>query len=147
MPCTTHSNICPSCLATLLFIQRKYPESTITPMKATIYPVSFRAAFPESEVPFDYAVRVADAIKDTVLEVFGNHVSVLAYSNFESQPRAGSEIWVSVLIEFPVRDKRMIKEMSKGVAGELEGWECLLPRGDECPGTFWLRWHENPMGM
>ncbi|KAL6237924.1 hypothetical protein BDW75DRAFT_237801 [Aspergillus navahoensis] len=139
--------MCLSCMATLRSIQRKYPASTVAPMRISIYPVSFRAAFPESKVPFDYALRVADAIEDTALEVLGEHVPVLAYSNFESRPRAGSKILVSVLIEFPVADGRMIEVMVDGVAEGLERWECLLPQGDECPGTFWLRWHEDPMGM
>ncbi|KAL5000895.1 hypothetical protein BDV10DRAFT_183078 [Aspergillus recurvatus] len=139
--------MCPSCMDTLFSIHHKYPESTITPMKASVYPVSFRAVLSESEVPFDYALRVADAIEDTILEVFGERVPVLAYSNFESRPRASSEIWVSILIELGGADGRMIEMMIKGVAEGLEGWECLPPRRDECPGTFWLRWHEDPMGM
>lgn len=134
-------------MATLLSIHHKYPESIIRPMTASIYPVSFRAVFLESEVPFDFALRVSDTIEDTVFEVFAVRVPVLAYSNFESRPRAGSKIWVSILIELPGWDERVTETIIQGVAKGLEGWQCLSPRADECHGTFWLRWHEDPMGM
>ncbi|KAL4922029.1 hypothetical protein BDW62DRAFT_197265 [Aspergillus aurantiobrunneus] len=142
MTCTTFTNMCTQCSKEYAGILQKYPMHSIS-LHTGIYPVSFRGAFPETEVPFDYAIHVANRIENTLYQIFKRRVPVLAFNNFASQPAADSELHVSVLIEFPAEDEEIINEMFGEIKDECEGWECLVPSG--CPNAFFLWWHKDPM--
>ncbi|RDW58532.1 uncharacterized protein DSM5745_11223 [Aspergillus mulundensis] len=147
--CTTLTTMCPTCVRTLQAILSTRPGVSINPMPAKTYPVAFRASFPEHSIPFDYAVRVANAVEKTLLDVFGQRMPVLAFNSFEDVVTRDSKIYVSILIEFPGEDGDVVANTFSGVSEGLkgEGWECLLPRQGECPSTFWLRWHADPMKL
>ncbi|KAL4907045.1 hypothetical protein BDW74DRAFT_176645 [Aspergillus multicolor] len=124
-------------------------------MPLSTYPLAFRAILHESSVPFDHALRVAQAIEHTILDVFGEHMNVLSFSSFEDEPKRKdqsgpeSEVWVSVLVEFPADDAGIVEDVFKGVSDEMrkEGWEVLLPGKNECRAAFWLGWHLDPMTL
>ncbi|KAL2820981.1 hypothetical protein BDW59DRAFT_164385 [Aspergillus cavernicola] len=142
MSCTTLTNLCPECTKEYTAIGEKYPDYTIA-LKPNIYPVAFRGKFPESEVPFDYSILVANSIEHSLQQIFGEPVPVLAFSSFDTEATLDSEIWASFLIEFPVEDDVIIQGIFGGIEDSFEGLECLVPDG--CPTAFFLRWHKDPM--
>lgn len=135
--------MCPTCQTIHKALLKKHPSHTID-LQPDIYPVMFRARFPESEVSFDYGLKVADHIEQFLYDVSGRPITVLAYSNFADSPTFESQVWVSILIEFP-EDEEEVVRMFDALVGVLGGWEVGVPEG--CPCAFWLEWHRDPMSL
>ncbi|KAL4782617.1 hypothetical protein BJX76DRAFT_358773 [Aspergillus varians] len=142
MPCTTLSDLCSDCGKEYTGILKQNRTRKIS-LHTGIYPVAFRAKFAASDIPADHAINIAHNIEDTLSEVFGMDIPVLAYASIPTHPSAEENIWVSILIEFPEEDGDLIFKIFGDLGGVPQGWECLVPQG--CVNAFFLRWHRDPM--
>ncbi|BCS23063.1 uncharacterized protein APUU_31288S [Aspergillus puulaauensis] len=143
MTCTTLVNMCSECSKQYAGIRQRTLDHTIG-IQPGLYPIAFRAEFSKYEVPFDYALLLAERTQDTLYEIFGHDIPVIGCSSIPDS-FYDDRVWVSILIEFPEEDKEIIMKMFGGGTGLVEGWECLTPKG--CPSAFYLEWHKDPVGF